>query len=287
MSTSTEVIEQLANTEYKYGFVTDVEQDIVPKGLNEDVVRLISAKKGEPEWLLEWRLKAYRVVAQDDRADVAERQVRADRLPGHQLLRRAEGEEEAGQHGRSRSRDPRDVRQAGHPADRAAVAGRRRRRCRVRLGFGGDDVPREAGEAGHHLLLVLRSGARASRSGEAVPRLGRSAHRQLLRHAQLGGLQRRQLRLRAEGRALPDGAVHLLPHQRQGHRPVRADADRLRRGRDGQLSRRAARRPSATRTSCTPRSSSSWRSTTPPSSTRRCRTGIPATSRARAASTTS
>jgi Fe-S cluster assembly protein SufB len=61
MSTSTEVIEQLANTEYKYGFVTDVEQDIVAKGLNEDVVRLISAKKGEPAWLLEWRLKAYRV----------------------------------------------------------------------------------------------------------------------------------------------------------------------------------------------------------------------------------
>ena len=61
MSTSTEVIEQLANTEYKYGFVTDVEQDIVPKGLSEDVVRLISEKKGEPEWLLEWRLKAFRV----------------------------------------------------------------------------------------------------------------------------------------------------------------------------------------------------------------------------------
>jgi Fe-S cluster assembly protein SufB len=60
MSTSTDVIEQLANTEYKYGFVTDVEQDIVPKGLSEDVVRLISDKKGEPEWLLEWRLKSYR-----------------------------------------------------------------------------------------------------------------------------------------------------------------------------------------------------------------------------------
>jgi Fe-S cluster assembly protein SufB len=61
MSTSTEVIEQLANTEYKYGFVTDVEQDIAPKGLNEDIVRLISSKKGEPAWLLEWRLKAFRV----------------------------------------------------------------------------------------------------------------------------------------------------------------------------------------------------------------------------------
>jgi len=60
MSTTTEQIEKLANTEYKYGFVTDVEQDIAPKGLNEDIVRLISSKKGEPEWLLEWRLKAFR-----------------------------------------------------------------------------------------------------------------------------------------------------------------------------------------------------------------------------------
>ena len=45
---------------YKYGFVTDIEADVVPPGLSEDVIRLISAKKGEPEWMLEWRLKAYR-----------------------------------------------------------------------------------------------------------------------------------------------------------------------------------------------------------------------------------
>ena len=61
MSTSTETIEQLANREYKYGFVTDVETETIPKGLSEDVVRLISQKKNEPEWLLEWRLKAYRL----------------------------------------------------------------------------------------------------------------------------------------------------------------------------------------------------------------------------------
>jgi acylphosphatase len=60
MSTATKTIEDLANTEYKYGFVTDVEQDIAPKGLNEDTIRLISLKKEEPEWLLEWRLKALR-----------------------------------------------------------------------------------------------------------------------------------------------------------------------------------------------------------------------------------
>jgi Fe-S cluster assembly protein SufB len=53
-------IDQLVNREYQYGFTTDIESDTLPPGLNEDVVRFISAKKQEPEWLLEWRLKAYR-----------------------------------------------------------------------------------------------------------------------------------------------------------------------------------------------------------------------------------
>jgi len=57
MSTATEL---LTNREYKYGFVTDIESDTIPKGLSEDTVRLISAKKNEPEWMLEFRLKAYR-----------------------------------------------------------------------------------------------------------------------------------------------------------------------------------------------------------------------------------
>jgi Fe-S cluster assembly protein SufB len=60
MSTEQSTIEELANREYKYGFVTDVEAEVVPRGLNEEIVRLISSKKDEPEWLLEWRLKAYR-----------------------------------------------------------------------------------------------------------------------------------------------------------------------------------------------------------------------------------
>jgi Fe-S cluster assembly protein SufB len=53
-------VESLVNKEYKYGFVTDIESDVTPKGLSEDVIRLISAKKQEPVWLLEWRLKGYR-----------------------------------------------------------------------------------------------------------------------------------------------------------------------------------------------------------------------------------
>lgn len=60
MSTPTNTIEEITKSEYKYGFVTDVEADAAPKGLNEDIIRFISAKKDEPEWLLEWRLKAFK-----------------------------------------------------------------------------------------------------------------------------------------------------------------------------------------------------------------------------------
>jgi len=60
MSTATETIEGLVQKEYKYGFYTDVEADAAPPGLNEDIVRLISAKKNEPKFMLDWRLKAYR-----------------------------------------------------------------------------------------------------------------------------------------------------------------------------------------------------------------------------------
>jgi Fe-S cluster assembly protein SufB len=57
---STREVEDLAKGEYKYGWTTDIEADELPKGLNEDIIRAISARKSEPEWMLEWRLKAYR-----------------------------------------------------------------------------------------------------------------------------------------------------------------------------------------------------------------------------------
>jgi Fe-S cluster assembly protein SufB len=65
MSSNSEAIEALAQQEYKYGFVTDIEQEFAPPGLNEETIRFISAKKEEPEWMLEWRLKAYRHWAQE------------------------------------------------------------------------------------------------------------------------------------------------------------------------------------------------------------------------------
>ncbi len=60
MSTETHTVEQLATKEYKYGFVTDIQSDRLPPGLNEETIRMISKIKQEPAWLLEWRVKAYR-----------------------------------------------------------------------------------------------------------------------------------------------------------------------------------------------------------------------------------
>ncbi len=60
MSSDNQILEDFTSSEYKYGFETLIENDSAPKGINEDIVRFISAKKEEPEWMLEWRLKAYR-----------------------------------------------------------------------------------------------------------------------------------------------------------------------------------------------------------------------------------
>src|SRR5215467_513859 len=60
MSSNTDTIRNLAQQDYKWGFVTEIEEERIPKGLNEDIIRLISTKKNEPEFMLAWRLKAYR-----------------------------------------------------------------------------------------------------------------------------------------------------------------------------------------------------------------------------------
>jgi Fe-S cluster assembly protein SufB len=69
MATSTETIQELANREYAYGFVTEIESEAVPRGLNEGIIGLISAKKNEPQWMLDWRLKSYRHWATMEQLD--------------------------------------------------------------------------------------------------------------------------------------------------------------------------------------------------------------------------
>ncbi len=68
MSTNVNTIRDLAEREYKWGFVTDIEEERIPKGLNEEIIRTISAKKNEPQFMLEWRLKAYRHWASLEKA---------------------------------------------------------------------------------------------------------------------------------------------------------------------------------------------------------------------------
>ena len=118
-------------------------------------------------------------------------------------------------------------------------------------------------------------------------RLRRAGVGQLLRGAELGGVHRRQLRLRAEGRALPDGAVHLFPHQCAQHRPVRAHADHRRRGQlcelPGRLHGADARREPA---ACGGGRAGRARRCAD-QVLARCRTGTRATRKAAAASTTS
>ena len=120
-------VESLVNREYKYGFVTDIESDVVPRGLSEDTVRLISEKKGEPAFMLEWRLKAYRrwleMKEPHHWANIA---LSADRLPERDLLLRPADQEAAGKPGRGGPRAAAHLRKARHLADGAEDAGRGR-----------------------------------------------------------------------------------------------------------------------------------------------------------------
>src|SRR2546425_11370880 len=73
MDSTARTIEALANREYQFGFVTDIDADTLPPGLNEDVIRLISAKKHEPQFMLDWRLRAYRHWVKLERSDAVPR----------------------------------------------------------------------------------------------------------------------------------------------------------------------------------------------------------------------
>jgi Fe-S cluster assembly protein SufB len=136
VSDSTNTIETFANQEYKWGFVTDIEADAIPRGLSEDVVRLISAKKNEPEWLLEWRLKAYRhwlTLKEPEWANVHYPKI------DYQDIIYYSSPKPKGDAPKSLDevdpRAPQDLRQARHPPTGAGDACRRRRRCRFRQRF--------------------------------------------------------------------------------------------------------------------------------------------------------
>ena len=188
-------------------------------------------------------------LADDGRAGLGARRLSQDRLSGSLLLRRAEdGVGSEVTRGR-RSRTAEVLCQARHSAAGAGAACRRRggaaapRRRRRGHGFrvGCHHLQGRTCQVRRDLLPDLGSRADASRACEEIPRLGRADIRQLLCHAERGRVLRRLVRLHPARRALPDGAVDLLPHQRAQHRPVRAHADHRGRGRLRVLPRRLHR----------------------------------------------
>ena len=176
-------------------------------------------------------------LADDADARLGQAERAADRLPERLLLGRAQDQGRPEVAGRGRSRDPARLRKAGHSVGRAGGAGRRRGRAQdrggrgVRQRLGRHHLPQGAGAGGGDLPLDLRGDPRVPGDGAQVAGQGRADARQLLRHAELRGVFRRDVCLHPRGRALPDGAEHLFPHQRREHRPVRAHADRRRQGR--------------------------------------------------------
>ncbi len=148
---------EITNREYKAGFVTDIESESIPPGLSEDVVRLISSKKNEPEWLLEWRLKAYRhwlTMKEPTWQNVHYPPIDYQAVVYYSAPKTKKDA--------PKSLDEVDPKlletyeKLGHPAPRAGEARRRRGRRRLRLGLGRHDLPGAAREGRHHLLLLLR-----------------------------------------------------------------------------------------------------------------------------------
>ncbi len=289
MSETLREIEELTNAGYQYGFSTDLDTDIAPPGLSEDV--------GAAD------------LGQEERAPVAAR-LAAEGVPA--LARRWT------------SPTGRTLQYRARSTTRRSATRRRRRRSRL---DSIDEVDPEIREMYDKLGIPLheqklltsvavdaifdsvsvgttfkasspRPASSSARSAKRcsdhpdlvreVPRLGGSVRDNYLRRTQLGGLLRRVVRLHPQGRALPDGAVDVLPHQRGRHRPVRAHADRRRRRlvRVSYLEGCTAPKRDDQPAPCGRRRDWSLEDA-PRSSTRPCRTGTPATRTVSAASTTS
>src|SRR3981081_2079133 len=160
-------IEAHVQQPYKYGFATAIESEVVPAGLNEDVIRLISDKKGEPAWMLDWRLKAYRnwlKMSEPHWPNVKDGPIDYQAIsyyhapPQPRCIR--SGRSQAG----------RDLRETGN-SDRGAEASQRRgRRCGLRQRLGRDDISGGAREVRRHLLSDVAGDPRASRTRPEVPR---------------------------------------------------------------------------------------------------------------------
>ena len=238
---------------YRHGFVTDIGATPSPPGLDEDVIRLISRKKGEPQFMLDWRLKAYRHWLTCGSRTGRTCTIRRSTTRRSPTTRRRSSNEDG-----PKSLDEVDPKlletydKLGIPLhERARLAG-----VAVDAVFDSVSVAttfkERLAEAGVIFCSFSEAVQKHPGTGREVSRHGRAVQRQLLRDAEFRGVHRRLVRVRAEGRALPDGAVDLLPHQRREDRPVRAHADHRRGRRARELPRRlhradARREPAARR----------------------------------------
>ena len=199
MTTINPELQDWESQSYKYGFTTEIESETLPPGLDEDVIRHISAVKGEPEWLTEWRLKAYRnwlTMKEPTWQNVHYPPIDFQKA---QLLL---GAEEHPAVRKPRRVDPellRTYERLGIPLEE------QKRLAGVAVDAVFDSVSvattfKEGSRGGRDLLLDLRGRAGAPGAAPEVPGYGRAAQRQLFRRAQLGGLHGRLVRLRAQGR---------------------------------------------------------------------------------------
>ncbi len=180
MPTATETIEGLVKQEYKYGFVTDVEADSAPPGLNEDIIRLISTKKNEPAFMLEWRLKAFRHWLTMKEPTWPHVHYPPIDYQDISLLLRAETR---------RAMDPRawtkSIRNCWRLTKNSAFrcanadASPAWRWTRCLIAFPSAPPSRSSSRKGHHFLFVQRGGAGTSRSRAEISRHGRAVHGQL------------------------------------------------------------------------------------------------------------
>jgi Fe-S cluster assembly protein SufB len=242
---------------YEWGFTSDIEQEFAPKGLSEETVRFISAKKGEPEWMLDWRLKAYRQWLEMTAPDWAKLNVPPNRLSGSLLLRRAEAEAGAEVARRARSRKfaaPTRSSASRSRSRRCSPASRARARSRSMRCSTASRSPPPFARSLKRAGVIFLSISEALREypdlvkkwiGKVVP-----IHDNYFATLNSAVFSDGTFVYIPEGRALPDGAFHLFPHQCRQHRPVRAHVDRRRQGQLRLLSRRlhradARRKPAA------------------------------------------
>jgi Fe-S cluster assembly protein SufB len=166
MSSNTDVIRDLAQQEYKWGFVTDIGEERIPKGLTEDTIRLISAKKNEPEFMLEWRLKAYRYWASQESKAAEPTWANVHYPPiDYQAITYYSAPKQKPQLESLDQLDPEILRtyeKPRHPDHRAEDARWRRRRRGLRQRLGRHHIQGEALRVWSDLLLLFRRGEESS-----------------------------------------------------------------------------------------------------------------------------